>query len=367
MKLLFIGNTAWSMYNFRRPVFIYFLKQGYEIIILAPKDNTYDKLLESIGCKFYPIAIDSKGKNPIKDLLTLFSIKEIMKKEKPDYCFFYTIKPNIYGSLAARLLNIPYIPITTGLGYIFSVNNWISNISKLLYKIAFKKAKKVCFLNKEDANTFINEKLIPENQVIIFNGEGIDVTKFNLESNPKDISFILIARIIWDKGVKEFVQAAQLIKQKYPLTKFKLLGFLGVDNPNAISKEQINIWEKEGIIEYLGSTNDVRPYINSSTCVVLPSYYREGIPFCLMEGAASGKPIITTRNIGCKEVVEDGVTGFLCDIKDPITLSQCMEKIILMSDKERNEMGLKGRKKMENEFDIKLIIEKYKNIINFNE
>lgn len=364
MKIIFIGNTAWSMYNFRSSLFCYFINKGYDVIVISPYDSKYQQELTSIGCFCYSINIEAKGNNPIKDIKTMLQIRKILKKESPDCCFFYTIKPNIYGSMAAASLNIPYIPITTGLGYVFLVDNLVSKVAKSLYRIAFKKAKQVWFLNQDDATSFKESKLVDEAKISILKGEGIDVNRFEVLHSDKYISFLVQARMLWDKGIGVFVDAARILKHKYPNVKFKLLGFMGVDNPNAISEEQMNEWIQEGIIEYLGSTNDVRPYIYESTCIVLPSYYREGIPFSLMEGAAAGKPIITTDNVGCREVVEDGITGFLCKIKDSEDLAKQMEKIISMSEEERIQMGLKGREKMENEFSFDTVINKYVEILN---
>lgn len=363
MKLIFAGNTAWSMYNFRRFVFQHFIKQGHEVIVLAPHDNEYQPLIASLGCKFYPIQIEGKGHNPLKDIRTILQFRKIFKKEKPDYCFFYTIKPNIYGSLAAASLHIPYIPITTGLGYIFLTNNLISKIAQTLYKVAFKKAPQIWFLNEDDANTFVCKKLIRKEQAHILKGEGIDVDYFEVHNEYTETSFLLVARMLWDKGVGEFVEAATKLKKKYPEVKFQLLGFLGVNNPNAISQEQMNKWIQEGNIEYLGSTNDVRPFLYQSSCVVLPSFYREGIPFSLMEGAAAGKPLIATNNIGCKDVIDHGITGFLVNKRDSEDLAKAMEKIILMPKEKRIDMGLKGRQKMQKEFGLPIIIKQYDQII----
>lgn len=362
MKLIFIGNTAWSMYNFRRPVFEYFQEQGFEIIIASPSDEIYQQQLRLIGCKCYSIDIEAKGNNPIKDLATMWQIFSILKKEKPACCFFYTIKPNVYGSMAATLLGIPFIPVTTGLGYVFLVDNAVSKVAKFLYKIAFRKAVQVWFLNQDDVNAFRQAKLVPDDKISILKGEGIDVNRFELHNGSSAISFILVARMLWDKGVGEFVNAARILNGKYPQVKFKLLGFLGVDNPSAISREQMNEWVNEGIVEYLGVAKDVRPFLYDSTCVVLPSY-REGIPFSLMEGAAAGKPLIATDGIGCKEVVDDGLTGFLSRLKDVQSLSHCMEKIILMSENERIQMGMRGREKMKKEFGVDLVIRKYDELI----
>ena len=362
MKLVFVGNTAWGMFNFRKPVLQHFVKEKNEVIVICPKDEIFQSQLKSIGCKCYTVSIEAKGNNPIKDMKTMWQIRHILKKERPDCCFFYTIKPNIYGSMAAASLNIPYIPITTGLGYVFLVDNLVSKIAKILYKIAFRKAKQVWFLNQDDVDAFKKEKLIDENKISILKGEGIDVNRFEVHYQNKEISFLLVARMLWDKGVGEFVEAARTLKFKYPEVKFKLLGFLGVDNPSAISKAQMDEWINEGVIDYLGTTKDVRPFLYDASCIVLPSY-REGISFSLMEGAASGKPLVTTDAVGCKEIVDNGKTGYLCKIKDSQDLAKQMEKIILMPEEERKQMGLRGRDKMQNEFGIDIVISKYVEIL----
>lgn len=362
MKLIFVGNTAWGMYNFRKPVLEYFVRQNHKVIVLTPKDKIFQEQIKEIGCKCKTIDIEAKGNNPLKDMKTMWQIRKILKKEKPDCCFFYTIKPNIYGSIAAASLNIPYIPITTGLGYVFLVNNFVSKIAKFLYRIAFRKAKQVWFLNQDDVDAFKKENLIDERKISILKGEGIDINRFEIHHEKQEISFLLVARMLWDKGVGEFVEAARILKTKYPNVKFKLLGFLGVDNPSAISKEQMDEWIQEGIIEYLGTTKDVRPFIYDATCIVLPSY-REGISFSLMEGAAAGKPLVATNAVGCKDIVDDGITGYLCNVKDSKDLAKQMEKIISMSEEERIQMGLKGREKMKNEFGIDIVINKYVEVL----
>lgn len=366
MKLIFSGNTAWSMYNFRRQVFKHCINKGYDVYVIAPKDNVFDKKLIEIGCKFIPIKLDRKGTNPFSDIKLCFKYYQIFKQIQPSGCFFYTIKPNIYGSIAASLLRIPYIPITTGLGYIFNTKNYISIIAKKLYKLAFQKASQVWFLNKEDINSFISEKIIPPSKAKLLRGEGIDLDYFKIheDAQEEEITFILIGRMLWDKGVGVFANAAKLLKKKYSKVQFLILGPIDVNNPKGIPQKQLEEWNNQNIIRYLGETEDVRNYINKCTCVVLPSFYREGVPLCLMEGAASGKPLITTNNIGCKEVVEDGYNGFLCEAQNVESLASAMEKIINLSPEERKIMGKNGRKKMEKEFNIDLIIKKYESAIN---
>jgi len=359
-KIIFVGNTAWGMYNFRKNVFSALLGSGYKIIIISPEDTTFQKKLTNLGCYCKSIKMDAKGLNPIKDLILLFSLYKILKREKPSMCFFYTIKPNIYGSIAATLLKIPHIAITTGLGHTFLKKGIISKIVRCLYRIAFIKTLQVWFLNKDDKEAFLSSRIIKEHKAFLLKSEGVDLSYFPKTSQPQDISFILISRMLWNKGVGIYVDAARVLKKKYPHVTFNLLGFVGVNSPNAISVNQINNWEDQGIIKYLGVTEDVRPFIAQSSCVVLPSYYGEGIPMCLLEGAAMAKPLITTYSVGCKDVVDDGVTGLICAPKDVDSLIEVMEKTMLLPIYQRQQMGEAGRRKMENEFDITLIVQQYK-------
>lgn len=361
--ILLSGNTAWSMYNFRSSVIKSLLEAGYTTTIVAPTDGIFDKMIEKLGANFINIDIDGKGTNPIKDFNLIRQYKSIFKKESPDFIFLFTIKPNIYGSLAAKSCKIPHIAITTGLGYTFMNNNIVTKIVHILYKIAFLSPLEVWFLNNDDLKTFINHKLIDSQKGFILKGEGINLKKFYPTCNQsEEISFLLIARMLWDKGIDEYVKSARLLKQKYPEVKFNLLGFIGSNNPSAISEKQITIWEEEGIIKYLGSTKDVKPFIEAHSCIVLPSY-REGIPVTLLEASSMCKPIVTTDSIGCKDVIDDGITGYKCKIKDVDSLTQAMIKIIKMPPYERQKMGEAGRKKMEQEFDEQLIIGKYLSVI----
>lgn len=364
-KVVFVGNTAWSMYNFRRVIFSRLINLGYVVYIISPFDKKYQKELESIGCKCLTINIDAKGVNPFVDLKLIIELKKIFSRISPDFCFFYTIKPNIYGSIVASFLNIPHIAITTGLGYTFFHNGIISLLSKCMYYFSLRKAKQVWFLNEDDKKEFLCHKLIKEGQAYVLKSEGIDLIHFSNDISfvEPGVSFILISRMLWDKGIGIYVDAARLLKTKYKNIEFRLLGFVGVDNPSAVPQEKIDQWVSEGVINYLGDTTDVRPFIAKSSCVVLPSFYGEGVPMCLLEGAAMSKPIITTDSVGCKDTVENDKTGYLCLPKDVQSLSCAMERIILMSESDRIKMGKAGRLKMEEEFDIELIVTQYSNIL----
>ena len=362
--LVFVANTAWSMYNFRRGLLVRLVSEGFKVVVIAPPDEFADKLKE-LKVTVYPLlTIANKGKSPFQDALLLNELRTLYRKIKPSLIFHYTIKPNIYGTLAAAQLGIPSVAITTGLGYAFSYTNFTSVIVKKLYRFALKKATEVWFLNKEDEKAFLQKKIIKPRQSSVLNGEGIDTRFFAASPHAlpvfnKERKFILAARLLYDKGVGEYAEAAAILQKKGYRFQCQVLGFLDVKNPKAISHEQINRWQLQGLITYLGVTADVRPFITDADCMVLPSYYGEGVPRTLMEAASLSKPVITTNHVGCREVVDDGKSGFLCHAKDAKDLAKKMEAIITMPDEALAAMGANGRVKMIAEFDEALTIEKY--------
>lgn len=364
-NLIFSGNTAWGMYNFRGKLMRHFVEEGYAVSVLAPEDSVYSCKLRELGCNVIDVKIEPKGSNPINDLMLIWQYYKIFKREKPNVSVTYTIKPNIYASIAARMAGIPFLPVTTGMGYVFLHDNLVCKIAKQLYKFAFTHAKKVWFLNKDDMQTFKEQRLIRDDQIDLLHGEGIDTAHFSiapLPSSSNSCTFLLVGRILKDKGVAEYVEAARMIRKQYPDSRFLLLGALWEDNPAAISKDQLDEWCREGDIEYLGTTDDVRVPLQKADCVVLPSY-REGIPFTLMEGASMGRPLIATDIPGCRDVVIDGKTGFLCEVKNPQSLADAMIKMIKLSPEQRTAMGKAGRAYMEQEFDINHIILQYEKVI----
>jgi glycosyltransferase involved in cell wall biosynthesis len=365
-KIAFVGNELWSMYNFRGGVIKALKEKGYDITIITPKDNRID-ITKELNVKFIEIPLERKGTNPLNDLKYLLNLYKIYKKNKFDLIFHYTIKPNIYGSIAAGLLKIPSIAVTTGLGYVFLVNNFTSKVAKFLYKISLRFAKKVWFLNLDDKNEFLKNKIIRENIADILPGEGVNTEKFKPRSSnelKKDkIIFLMIARVLWDKGFKEYVEAAEKILKKYNNVEFQLLGPIDNGNPSGVKKEIIEDYVQKEVINYLGVTSDVTKYIVKCDCIVLPSF-REGIPRVLLEAASMEKALITTNNVGCKEVVEDGYNGFLCKVKDSNDLANKMEKFINLPEEEKIKLGKNGREKVIKEFDEKIVIEKYIQEIN---
>lgn len=358
-KIAFISNTSWSIYNFRLGVMKALRDAGYEVIVIAPQDE-YSEVIKTKGFDYYDITIDNRGTNPLNDIKTIIYLYKLFKKLDIDLAFNFTIKPCIYGSIAAKLSKIKSISVITGLGYVFINKGFLQNIVKQLYKISLNFNSQIWFLNKDDkdlfnnlsiTSTFFDINVLPssgidtnkfiDKKVFILKGEGIDTESFSnkkINDSDNNLKFLLIARMLWDKGVGEYIEAARIINKKYPKVSFQLLGSLGVNNPSAISEEQMKLWVNEGIIEYLGVSDNVLEIIQSVSCVILPSY-REGVPRVLLEAASIEKPIITTDTAGCREVVDDGINGFLCEVKNSKDLADKMEKMINLSLEQRIAMG----------------------------
>lgn len=355
-----VANTAWSIFNFRHGLLVRLLDDGYRITVISPNDSFSEKL-KMVGCDVIDLPMSAKGVNPFDDIKLVTLLYRYYRKLNPDLVIHYTIKPNIYGSLAAKIAGIPSLAITTGLGYTFVNNNFIAKIARQLYKMAFRYPKEVWFLNEDDRQAFLMYSLVSENKAKLLHGEGVNVSLFSpipVSLSNNSTTFLLIARMLWDKGIREYVEAARVIKSKYPKTHFQLLGACDVPNPSLISREQISIWESEGIVEYLGTTDDVRTVIANVDCVVLPSY-REGIPRTMLEAASMAKPLIVSDAPGCKDVVIHGKTGFLCKVKDRNSLAAAMELIINQSTQERVDMGMAGRNLVLHKFDERIVIKKY--------
>ncbi len=358
-KIILVGNTSWSMVKFRLGLIKELINQKYDVTIIAPYDNNSNEL-KLLGCKYIDIDIDNKGSNPLKDFKLILNLKNIYKEINPDLIIHYTIKPNIYGTIASKIACFKSIAVVTGLGYTFINDSLVSKVAKLLYKFSFKFSNKVFFINDDDKNEFIKSNLVKENKIISIAGEGVNTKFFNDEKNisNKNMKFILIARMLWDKGIGEYVEASNLLKQDYPNVEFGLLGYLDVDNPRAISKIQMTKWEEEANIKYYGSTDDVKSFIFKSDCIVLPSY-REGISMILMESASMSKPLIATNVPGCKDLIDDGKNGYLCQPKNSKNLAEKMEKMLNLNKKNREKMGQNGRIKMIKTFDESIVINKY--------
>lgn len=363
MKMVICLNTAWNLVNFRAGLIRALVAQGHEVVAVAP-DDAYAARLAELGCRFVPLHMDNGGTHPGRDGLLLWRFWRLLRQEKPDVYLGYTVKPNVYGSLAAHWLGIPVINNVAGLGAVFGRGGLLVRLVRGLYQLALGRAAKVFFQNDDDRQLFITGGLVHPEVADLLPGSGVDLTRFSVTPLPSTTGsdgtfrFLLVARMLWDKGVGEFVEAATLIKDRWPQAQCCLLGFLDVDNPGAISRVQMDALVAQGVI-YLGTSDDVRVEIAQADCIVLPSYYREGTPRTLLEAAAMGRPIITTDAVGCREVVDDGRNGFLCEPRNAADLAVKMERMLALSPAQRTEMGLCGRAKMEAEFDEQIVISRY--------
>lgn len=358
-KVIIALNTSWNLVNFRGGLISALVHEGYEVVAVAPVDDYSPRLL-ALGCRYVPIPMDNKGTHPGKDFLLFLRFVLLMYKERPDVFLGYTVKPNIYGTLAAHLLKIPVINNISGLGSVFITKSWRTRLVRTLYRLALRRSHKVFFQNNEDKDLFVSSKLVPETISDRLPGSGINLNKFKPSTLPTNapIRFLLIARMLKDKGIYEYVEAARLLKYQGIDAEFCLLGFLDVKNPTAISQAEMDVWVFDGVVRYLGVSDNVQEEIKQATCVVLPSY-REGTSRTLLEAAAMARPIVTTDAVGCRDVVEDGINGYLCRTKDADDLAEKMIRIALLTAQEREEMGLRGREKVEREFDEEVVIEKY--------
>lgn len=335
------------------------LKQGHEVHTIAPHDE-YSRHLVDAGCIYHPVKMDSRGANPIKDSALIVELFMIYRRVKPDIVLHYTIKPNVYGSLAAAMLRIPVVNNVCGLGTAFLKRNLVSLFAIILYKVSFRFADKVFFQNPDDLQLFIRYKLVSSNAADILPGSGIDLGRFKPVAfkRNKKFTFLLISRLITDKGILEYIEAVRRLKAAGIEATFQLLGAKDPEHKRGIKESVIQQWIDSGTIEYLGTTDDVRTFISKADCIVLPSY-REGTPRTLLEAASSAKPIIATNVPGCNHVVEDQVNGLLCRIKDAADLAEKMRSMSAMEDARLKEFGVNGRARMEGRYDEILVIRKY--------
>lgn len=363
-KIAIISNVSWNLYNFRLSLMKAMQNAGYEVIAIASYDQYSQKIIDA-GFEYHSIKLNSQGINPLQDMQTTMEFYKLLKNLSPDFICNYTIKPNIYASFVARVLNIKMINNIAGLGTLFIKQGPITSIAKVLYKASQAKADRVFFQNRDDFEFFTDAGIVKRSSCDVLPGSGVDMNRFRPQekSQSNTVRFLHISRMIWEKGIGEYVDAARIIKAKHPNVEFCLLGFLDVANPGAISREQMNEWVEEGVVNYLGISDDVDEVITTADCVVLPSYYREGTPKTLLESASSAKPIITTDNVGCRDVVDHGVNGYLCEPRSVEDLVEKLEMFLALSAEEKQEMGMKSREKVKNEFDEKIVIGKYLEVL----
>jgi glycosyltransferase involved in cell wall biosynthesis len=360
-KIAVIENGLFSTYTMREALMQRLLKEGYGVTILT-HTNSFVSQVEKTGLQV--INIGSGNLNPWKVLKYIFNLYKALKKIQPDICLTFSIRPAIWGNFITRYLNIPTITNITGVGPLFTSKNLAYRIARSIYRSALQKTKKVFFQNFDDMNLFLEKKFVTKEIAERVPGSGVDYEKFlpkiSVKTNEENFTFLFIGRLIKDKGIFEFVEAARTIRKKYPNVIFNVIGPFWHQNlkSNTITKSDLQNWIVEGIIDYQGEKKDIRKSIAEADCIVLPSY-REGTSNILLEAASMEKPIITTNTTGCKETVDDEITGFLCKVKDANDVAVKMEKMYLLSEEARKSMGKKGREKIIKEFDKQIVINAY--------
>ncbi|MEO8548082.1 MAG: glycosyltransferase family 4 protein [Sphingomicrobium sp.] len=350
--------------NFRGGLIRALRTRGYRIIVAAPEDKQTPRL-EEYGASFVPVPMNSSGVSITEDLRLLFRYRKIFREIRPFAYLGFTAKPNIYGSLAARAAGAKVINNVSGLGTVFIKRGPLTALLATLYRLSFRTSARVFFQNREDMALFIANRTVRRQQAVLIPGSGVDLERFRpgpgehgSGSGPGPFRFLLVGRLLWDKGIAEYVEAARQVRRSHPEVRFQMLGPLGVNNRTAVPSAYVERWLAETVIEYLGESDDVRMAMDQADCIVLPSY-REGLPRALLEGSAMGKPLIATDVPGCRDVVVDGETGYLCEVRSADSLAAAMLKMLETPGAERLEMGKRGRRKVEQEFCESLVVTKY--------
>jgi glycosyltransferase involved in cell wall biosynthesis len=354
-------NASWNVVNFRAGLIRALRAEGYEVAALSPPD-AYAPRLPELGCRHVPVAMDNAGVSPLQDLRLLLRYRTALKAVKPDVFLGYTVKPNVWGSLAAQSLGIPTINNVSGLGTAFVRETLLTRIVTHLYKLAFRRSSTVFFQNQEDYDLFVERSIVAPAKTALLPGSGIDLERFTpaASERAKDapFTFLMVARLVWDKGVREYVEAARLVRAHHPDARFQLLGFLDVANRTAVPRAEVEAWVAEGLIDYLGEAEDVRPFLAAADCVVLPSY-REGMPRVLLEASAMARPLIATDVPGCRHIAVHGVNGYLCAVRDASSLARAMGDMLALGEPERLAMGREARARVEAEFDERKVVGLY--------
>lgn len=321
--------------------------------------------ITDLGCHYIALPMDNRGTSIWQDLRLLFRIRKHLKQTRADIAFTFTIKCNIYTSFAASFLPTAAVPNVSGLGAAFERNGWLNRLVLHLYRFAFRRTKTVFFQNREDMKLFRKRKLVTAKQAHLLPGSGVDLSHFAPATLPKQntVTFLLPARLLWDKGITEFAAAAKSIKAKYPGTRFQLLGFLEPEGRGAIPSNTIEQWVHEGALDYLGATDDIRPFFARADCILLPSYYREGTPRALLEAASMARPIITTDMPGCRDTIIDQQTGLLCQPRNSADLARKMATMIELGQFGRKKMGQSGRQLMSQGYSEKIVLDAYLGVL----
>lgn len=360
-----IANTAWNLWNFRRDLILELTRQGFSVLCIAPPDGYEDRLQAIRHVRFIPLRhLQRRTLSPLNNLRTLWELFVLLRRERPAGVMLYTIKPNIFGAWAAHFSGIPTLAAVEGMGYLAAAPPLLRRLAFVLYRYALKTVRQVVFLNNEDARLFRRVAGLDARRTVVLPGIGIDVRQFPCQPYPLNPApvFLFLGRLLRDKGIREFVDAARQVRRQAPGVRFLIVGSPDPGNPETISWEEVKAWMDEGIVEYLGRQDDVRPFIAQADAVVLPSY-GEGLSRALLEGMAMGRPVITTDSPGCRELAEDGLDALLIPRADAALLADALLRFAALPIGVRRTMGLRARQKVQLRFSNEVVLPQYLRLI----
>jgi len=365
-RIALVASISWTLWNYRLSLIRALEAAGYEVVLLASEDSSRSLLEKHTCARFVPLhQLSRRSLSLFQNLKFFLEIFQTLREQKPDLVLFFTIRPNIFGNIAASLVGIPGIATIEGLGSSGS-SRWLQKITQTLYRLAFRYSRKVIFLNKDDLEEFLRLKIIRPEKALLVPGPGIDLDHFaprKKERLAPRIVFLFVGRLLAEKGIQDFAEAARRLKTKHIDAEFQVLGSVDPGNPSTISDQELAGWVQEGILLPLGFLEDIRPAIADADVIVLPSYYREGVPRAILEAMSMAKPILTTDNVGCRDTVTEGQNGFLIPTRNVESLVAAMEKFMHLSPDQRTEMGRISRKKVEQSFGDGQVLPYYLNLI----
>lgn len=353
--ILVLTNNIGGLHSFRKEVIRALREKSYDVVISAPDDDVRKNYFQALGCSIVKTNFNRRGKNAIADVILLLDYLRLMRKLHPVAVLSYTIKPNIYGGIASRLMHIPQLANITGLGDAIENGGFLQHLTLCLYRVGISKAHKVFFQNTDNKALFIEKKIVGKNSILL-PGSGVNLEFHRLQPYPGDsqsIKFLFVGRLLKDKGIEEYFRMAEIIKKQYPSVEFHILGACDGDY-----EKQLDSLTAEGIVKYYGTTSDVRPFLTDIHCTIMPSYH-EGMSNVNLESSANGRPVITTDVPGCRETVEDNVTGFLVAPKDSGSLINAVLKFLHLPYESKCRMGLAAREKMEKQFNREIVVSEY--------
>lgn len=363
MKILFVNNNLNGLVHFRLDLMLYLQNHGHDIVAVLPFSEENQLGLNGIRVLYVPLRPSST--DIFYDISFFFSLLKVFKKEKPGYAFLYTIKPNIYGTIAAHWCGVSSSMMMAGLGYAFTSDCLSYRIARMLYRISLKKTKHLLLLNEKDEKTVLELGLCkPEKIILLKAGEGVNLLRFQFHDNTSDkVCFLFVGRLLREKGVLDFVDAARMVKKEFPDAEFQIAGSTDPDSPGHLTPNEMKDIESSGIVEFLGRIDMVKKMDEPGIILVLPSYYPEGMNRSLMEGCASGKPIITTMLPGCREAVDDGKNGYLVPPRQPDILAKSMLHYLKLPEEARKRMSEASRRIAEQRFDVRNVYRVYEDIL----